>query len=267
MRRSIGVDAGGSLVKIAFEEKGSIHYKTYPVEDIDTLVNWLKLSASDAIFKLTGGKANYLKERLGNESIMIDEFQTIVDGVRLLLMEQNEVINDFILVSIGTGTSIYHVQKDHNERMFGTGIGGGTLIGLGAKLASTSDFHQIIKLAAKGDHKRSDLLVKDIYDRHSPPILADLTAANFGKAHKQNALKEDLLASLVQLIGETIILLASSAAQMKNSKTIVFSGGTLAGNTVLKEVLLSFQEMLGYQMIILENGEFAGARGALSTEV
>ncbi|NMA27477.1 MAG: type II pantothenate kinase, partial [Burkholderiales bacterium] len=41
------------------------------------------------------------------------------------------------------------------------------------------------------------------------------------------------------------------------------AGSTLRGNPVLTEVLLSVTALLGRQSLILEDGEFCGALGAL----
>jgi type II pantothenate kinase len=51
-------------------------------------------------------------------------------------------------VSIGSGVSIIKVSEfDTFERVSGTMIGGGTLIGLSNLLTGVSDFDQIISLA------------------------------------------------------------------------------------------------------------------------
>lgn len=60
----IGIDAGGSLLKMAFEEKGQIHYKNYLIDELDNSMNWLKMTAADAEVALTGGKAEYLKKSI-----------------------------------------------------------------------------------------------------------------------------------------------------------------------------------------------------------
>ena len=58
-----------------------------------------------------------------------------------------------ILVSIGSGVSIIKVSAfDSFERVAGTMIGGGTLIGLSNLLTGVKDFDQIINLASSGNH-------------------------------------------------------------------------------------------------------------------
>jgi pantothenate kinase len=69
-----------------------------------------------------------------------------------------------ILVSIGSGVSIIKVNAfDSFERVAGTMIGGGTLIGLSNLLTGVRDFDKIIEMASRGDHAKVDMMVRDIY--------------------------------------------------------------------------------------------------------
>jgi len=89
-----------------------------------------------------------------------------------------------ILVSIGSGVSIIKVSAfDSFERVAGTMIGGGTLIGLSNLLTGVKDFDQIINLANSGNHQNVDMLVRDIYGSNSPfkELQGDLLASSFAK--------------------------------------------------------------------------------------
>ena len=261
--RKIGIDAGGSLIKIVYQEDRKIHYKMYPVDEAKQVIQWLNLTAPDSTIRLTGGKSANLQFALGQDTTFVDEFTAMTNGVRILLSEENVPVNDFVLVSLGTGTSIFHVTERSFERVMGTGIGGGTLMGLGTLIGGNLSFHEVVERAKIGDRTRSDLLVRDIYENMDSPLLGDLTAANFGKAHRsKEATVNDHLAALIQLIGETIILLARSVAQVKGTKHIVFVGSTLMANDPLKQVFVQFKTMLDYEPIFLEKGAFAGAIGA-----
>lgn len=265
MTRKIGIDAGGSLVKIAYQEKGKLHIKTFSNLELEKIAQWLAVLAPDAKLVFTGGKAGQLKNLLINDSQIVEEFHAVTKGTRYLLEQKIGVIHeDYILVNIGTGTSIFHVKFDSFERMLGSGIGGGTLMGLGHLITGENDFSSYAAKAELGDNRKSDLLVRDIYAPDEPPIFGDLTAANLGKVHLNDAANEnDYLASVMQLIGETIILLAGQAAMLKQVKRIVFVGGTLVNNTALKNVLSSFKDAMSYEPIFLEKGSHAGAIGAL----
>ena len=87
-------------------------------------------------------------------------------------------------MSIGSGVSIIKVSAvDSYERVAGTMIGGGTLIGLSNLLTGHKDFDKIIELASRGNHQNVDMLVRDIYGQNSPfkDLQGDLLASSFAK--------------------------------------------------------------------------------------
>lgn len=69
------------------------------------------------------------------------------------------------------------------ERVSGTMIGGGTLVGLSNLLTGIKDFDEIIKRAQNGNNGNVDMLVKDIYGKNSPfkELDGDILASSFGK--------------------------------------------------------------------------------------
>ncbi|WP_068673635.1 type II pantothenate kinase [Oceanobacillus sp. Castelsardo] len=265
MTNKIGIDAGGSLIKIAYEEQGKFHVKTYGNDESKNLIQWLTLLNPNASLYITGGKSTSIKEQTMQQCVYIEEFEAVTRGARFLVKREIPSFqDDFILVSLGTGTSIFHVTEEASHRLLGSGIGGGTLMGLGSIITGRRDYQHLVSLAEKGSSQKSDLLVRDIYAPDEPPIPGDLTAANFGKAHfNMQARAEDHIAALIRLIGETIISLASQAARILGVEKIVFVGSTLNGNKPLKEVLSGFQSMMQYEPIFLEKGSYAGAIGTL----
>ncbi|WP_047983001.1 type II pantothenate kinase [Ornithinibacillus californiensis] len=260
----IGIDAGGSLVKLAYIEQGKLHTKTFSNQHLDEVVKWLSFLSPSAELFVTGGKASSLKSLTQNNCHFFNEFQAVTAGTKYLLKENGVVNEEFILVNIGTGTSIFHVTANSFERVLGSGIGGGTLMGLGYLITRHKDFQTFIRMASEGDSRNSDLLVRDIYAPEEPPIHGNLTAANLGKAHlNEGATNNDHLASVMQLIGETILLLANQVATTKQISQIVFVGGTVTNNPELKDIFMRFRDMMSYEPIFLDKGTHAGAIGAL----
>lgn len=89
-----------------------------------------------------------------------------------------------MLVSIGSGVSMIKVDNTGQfQRVSGTMIGGGTLVGLSNLLTGINDFDQIIELSQKGDNSGVDMLVKDIYGNKSPfkELQLDWLASSFAK--------------------------------------------------------------------------------------
>ena len=96
----------------------------------------------------------------------------------------DEIGNDGtkLLVSCGSGVSVLRVENELSyERVNGTMIGGGTLVGLANMMTGINDFDTIIRLAAEGDNTNVDMLVKDIYGKDSPfkELGEDLLASSF----------------------------------------------------------------------------------------
>jgi type II pantothenate kinase len=100
-------------------------------------------------------------------------------------METDESKFEFplLLVSIGSGVSIIKVHNFNSfERVSGTMIGGGTLIGLSNLLTGNREFEKIIQKAQMGNNAHVDMLVKDIYGENSPfHLKGDLLASSFAK--------------------------------------------------------------------------------------
>ncbi|RSD25549.1 type II pantothenate kinase [Mesobacillus subterraneus] len=264
MNNKIGIDAGGSLMKIAYEENGRIHFRKYPLDEMDPALKWIRMLHSDKTICLTGGRAGNLKSAFFPDAAIVEEFKAVCEGVKYLLAkEQRSLEEKFLLVNIGTGTSWFTMDGERYERVFGSGIGGGTLLGLGHILSGTDEFSKLVDLSAAGDRGNVDMLVKDIYESHEPPIPGDLTASNFAKASgEQSGSPEDQITSLFNMIAETITLFTVQNAAIHRAKKVAFIGSTLSGNKPLQDSLDYYCKMSDLEPEFIQNGEFSGAIGA-----
>lgn len=95
------------------------------------------------------------------------EFDATINGAIYLLQNEAFELETYILTNVGTGTSIHYVQKDRHERIGGTGVGGGTLMGLSQLLTGLSSYNEIVSKVPLGNREKIDLKVSDIY-RDSP---------------------------------------------------------------------------------------------------
>jgi type II pantothenate kinase len=257
----MGLDAGGSLIKVVYEERDRMHYKFYPISQLDSVMDWVKGIAPEAKIALTGGKAVYLQRSYFPDAILVPEFNAACNGARFLLTAEGNSIKTYILVNIGTGTSWFFINGENQERILGSGIGGGTFMGLGEILTGEKEFSQLVKLAASGKKTNVDLTVSDIYMGEATPVEGHLTASNFAKGKKDNQSHGDLMASLTNMIAETIVLLTLQAAAIHKSTDVVFMGSTFTDNEPLRRVLESYKGMLGMNTRFLKNGQFCGALG------
>ena len=69
--------------------------------------------------------------------------------VQFILKEEQHTITNFILTNIGTGTSIHYVYNEQYIRAGGTGVGGGTIMGLSKLLTNIDHFEDVIPLKGR----------------------------------------------------------------------------------------------------------------------
>lgn len=265
----IGVDAGGTLIKIAYRPSGEepIQFRTIPSTNLKEAADWLneRMQGGSSFVCMTGGKAALLKNRLSFPTMQMVEFEATVSGVRWLLKREGMELDSFIMTNVGTGTSVHFVDRSSHYRVGGTGVGGGTLVGLSAMATGIRSFKDIVTLAAAGCRDRIDLTVNHIYEGADPPIPGELTASNFGRWLETggSAAKEDLLASVVGLVGETVATVSVLAAAQCGASVIIYIGSSFLHNDLLYKVVSDYTKLRGSQALILPNGEFSGAIGAM----
>ncbi|HRC84783.1 MAG TPA: hypothetical protein PK413_04155, partial [Thermoanaerobaculia bacterium] len=146
------------------------------------------------------------------------------------------------------------------ERVGGCALGGGAFLGLARLLAGSESFAAAAALAARGDRKRVDLLVGDIYRQGGIALPPDLNAASFGKLASTRA--EDLADAVAGMIGENVALIAMALARAEQLETVVYCGSTLESNPALQAALSFVTGALGRRALYLPDGAYCGALGA-----
>jgi len=262
---TLGVDVGASLAKLAVRDGATVRHELLPAAALERVAERVAALAP-RMLGLTGAGASELARRVKGESVRVTEFAAWGAGVRRLLAAQRpEVTEPYLLVSVGTGTSVLLAQGMGVSRVGGTALGGGTVMGLGGLLLGGASFQAISELATQGDRRRVDLLVSDIYRPGEIALLGDATAANFGKpdVHASKAEPADLAHAIMGLVGENVALICAGLAAAHGVRRVVYGGSTLRGNAALRDVLALITAAFGREPIFLEAGEFAGALGAL----
>lgn len=216
------------------------------------------------VLAVTGGRSWQLPDRLGAARVVkVDEpTATAVGG----LLENAPT--PAIVVSLGTGTGIVLADPPSPpQRLVGSGIGGGTLLGLAKLLLGTTDVARIGELARHGDLSRCDLTVGDILGGGVGPVPAEATAAHFARVAREGSVvprPEDIAATLLNLIGQAVLRLAFEAARFHQARSIVLVGHVLdvpGFRDAIERIPLLDRS---YVRIVSEPG-FAVARGALET--
>ncbi|MED1270280.1 type II pantothenate kinase [Bacillus mycoides] len=268
MRNVVGIDAGGTLTKIAYFnlEKKLCFEKFYSYEQ-ERIKEWLQNHNSITQLCITGGKAKQLEQLLSSsyKIVELNEFEATLAGVRYILKEEKRAINNFVLTNIGTGTSIHYVHDNQYVRAGGTGVGGGTIMGLSKLLTNIDHFEDVIPLTKIGSRNSLDITVGDIYGGILSPLDNNLTASNFGKATitDSNYSSSDILATVQGLVGEVITALSLQFAEAKNIDHIIYIGSTLCNNVHLQNIISSYTEYQNKIPVFLQDGGYSGAIGAL----
>src|SRR5262249_51428794 len=151
-----GIDVGATLCKLALRRDGlsTAHYPSTRLSGARALVEAWKRSRIVA----TGGGADGLGAEIAGVPIEhVSEFEAWARGAPLVAAAEGVGLPDrYLLVSLGTGTSVLAVDGGRVERVGGTALGGGTVVGLGRLLVGIEAFGQIAAVAEGGDRRAVD---------------------------------------------------------------------------------------------------------------
>lgn len=263
----VGIDIGGSTTKIAGFREGKM---LLPVQitasnAIASLFgafgkflydNELELEDIQQV-NLTGVGSSNIRQRIyGLPTYRVDEFTANGVGGGYFAGGQE----DFMVVSMGTGTSFVRVQNKIPTHMGGIGIGGGTITGLSKLMLNTDDVDKIQEMATEGNVGHIDLRIGDISKQPLPGLDLEITASNFGKASAR-ASSEDKAAGIVHMVIESICQTAVLIANGYKIKDFV-----LIGNLINFPECWSVCDMIRLMypyvnFIIPEDGEYGTAIG------
>jgi type II pantothenate kinase len=167
---------------------------------------------------------------------------------------------------MGTGTALVHAKKEGagvtTNYLGGTGVGGGTLLGLCKKLCGIDTIDHIIDIAKTGTLDNIDLRISDMVKRtaRNVPLPNDMTAANFGKL-SDIATKGDLALGVINMVFETIAMVSVFATKSVGTKDIVLTGN-MTNLPQSREIFANLNHLFDVNFIIPENAVFATAHGA-----
>ncbi len=274
LSKKVGIDIGQSLTKIAYIDGGNMILSIFPTkQSFNKISEFFEFNKSGFNqVKLTGGKAYNIFKKYEEEyhCELIDEFEANVKGVGFLFQfNKNQPLPHSLIVMIGTGTSMVS-KKEEFSHIGGTALGGGFFMGLSKLLFNIEDYQQAIEMAKKGNRYNVDLKVSDIYppeDQRIDLLFREFTAASLGKIdlnfNLNNLKKEDLLNSIICMVGENIGTLANLMADNNDFMNIIFCGGFLKENRIVRKILSLISKVHKKKAIFLNNSEFCGAIGAL----
>lgn len=267
----IGLDIGGSTTKIVgFDGKKLL-------EPLWVEANDQVASAYGALGKFTekhhiplknirkimatGVGLSYLEgDIFGIETRGVPEFDCVGKGGLFVSgLEQG------IVVSLGTGTSIVAAKDGKVQHIIGSGVGGGTLIGLLGQMIKVHDFDTIEILSKTGDLSQVDLTVGDITSLEIPGLTAETTASNFGNVNDL-AEDKDLALGVVNLVFQSVGTASVLSARLMGLTDVIVTGN-LTQLSAGKKVLQGFSELYNVNFVVPELAEYATAVGAALSEL
>ena len=258
----LGIDAGTSAVKLAVldgEKLVLTHYERNLGSSMETLNRalWnsgardLELTAA-AVTGLNGNNCH--PEEMGLPLFGVSEIDAIGRGGRYL-----GGLEKAMIVNLGSGSTFVLADGDTYTHLGGSGVGGGTLIGLGRRLLGVSDPQELAELAAKGDLGKVDLRIGDLF-AGSETLQPELTASNLAKLDP-DATDADWAAGIFNLVMQTVGTMAILACGGRGVQDIVLLGG-LALQPFALDCFGVFNKMYPQRFFIADDPACATALGA-----
>ena len=273
----LGIDVGGSTTKI-------VGFRLN-LDGTRQLMPPLFVRATDPITSIYGALGRYTTE---NQLSLTDIRRVMTTGVGssylsgpIYSLECQSVpefsgvglgglylsgLEEAIIVSMGTGTALVHAKRTPNgstaiDYLGGTGVGGGTLLGLTKKILGVDTIAHIEQLCEGGDLSKIDLTIKDITQQGQfSEMSANLTASNFGNL-SDLADSHDIALGIANMVAETIFMMAVFAARSKGVTDIVLTGN-LTTIAPIRRVFEGLADNFGVKFTIPENSSFGTVIGA-----
>jgi type II pantothenate kinase len=265
---TIGIDMGISTTKIAALEGGAPRgFCSVLAAGVDPVA-----SASGALGRLlrdrraplsairrvavTGIRADALGgELFGLACTRVSEFQATGRGGLSL-----SGLDRAIVVGMGTGTSILRADRGEIRHLGGSGVGGGTLVGLSRALLRTTEVPAVLEAAAGGNLARVDLRISDLLPGNLENLPAHATASNFGRLDGEPG-PGDYALGILNLVFQTAGVLACFAARQEGLDDVVLTG-RLATIPQAREIFAGFAGLYPVTFHFPQNPEYATALGA-----
>ncbi len=273
MRAIIGIDVGGSTTKI-------VGFRDADCMNESTIIKPLFVRATDPLTSLYGAFGKFTDE---NGLSLSDIECVMVTGVGSSFIEKPIYslpcthVGEFdciglgglylsgldraVVASLGTGTALVYSERGAvPQYLGGTGVGGGTLLGLSKKLLGTDRIEDIEAMAMEGKIENVDLFVGDMTHKDLAGVSSRLTASNFGNI-SGFATNGDIALGLFNMVYETVAMMAIFASRSFNVGDIVLTGN-LTKAAPAHSIFAALSDYFGLNFMIPEHSRFATVIGA-----
>lgn len=266
----LGIDIGSTNTKIVIADNKTIIKKLFfyrsGIDSINLIENESinnKISGKDVVITGVGrsfiNESSYLKNlHVNNKLKTVSEIDATAKGALTLANLEHALV-----VSCGTGTAFIHAVKDNAQHIGGSGVGGGTILGLSYLLNNEDDIEKIKKSARIGNTNNIDSIIGDITQINTNLLMPNVTASNFGKVISGMRYKSsDISSAILNLVYQTIAMLSVYAARSVGETNVILVGAMSESGyakKVLMDVKLLHEDINFY---IPDDGIYACALGA-----
>ena len=254
----LGIDRGATFTDFAIVESGrlidmfSVENRSW--ESISTAYVPLitKYQTDHIVFSgCATGMPAAMQERIS----VIAEIDAVGFGGAALANSSSCVV-----VSMGTGTAVVHFTQNSAKHVGGSGVGGGTIKGLGSLICGIEDPLQLNALAMKGSASNLNLTISDLGYEEISFLGADMTASNFAAVKSKKT--EDLAAGILRLVGETVGIISSICARELNCQENIVMVGKVAQSAYIRQILDLVGKLYQTRFLYPDNPGFATVYGA-----
>ena len=267
----LGIDVGGSTTKIVGLDLKGECVGMLQVEAGDQITSAFgafgKFTATYGLrmgdikqIVVTGVGAAYLENGMYDiPTKRVDEFLAIgLGGLKLAALPEA------LIVSVGTGTALVKAAPGNIKHIGGSGVGGGMLLNMAGRFAGIHSFAGITEIASIGDLSAVDLRLCDISHEQIGNLPPEATVSNFGNL-RDNAAPADIVLGLINMIFESIGMMAVFATRGDSVKDIVLIGA-MSANSHAPAVFDTLAKIHPVRFHIPKDAIFATAVGAALSE-
>lgn len=263
----LGIDVGGSTTKIIGLAEDRQLIGTLQVKANDQLTSLYgaigsflyqnELSLGDVHqVALTGVGASYIHSDIYDiPTKRIEEFIAIGTGGKIMSGKEQ-----LLVVSLGTGSAFVSVNRDEISHIGGSGVGGGTILGLARSLLDLDDIGTISNLASIGKRQNVDVSIQDLCKTKITTLPSDATAANLAKL-KKTSNENDVCLGLMNMVYEVIGTMAAFASTSAPTRDVLLTG-SLANLAQAKQIFAGLGDLYKLNFIIPKAAIFSTAIGA-----
>lgn len=266
----VAIDFGASNTDVVWQEGALTRRWTLPTHGQPDEARVREVLSAGSIvpaslewIAVTGGNRERLPSLIdGRPVYRIDEVSAIGRGGLSLAG-----VDRALVASAGSGNAVVAAGPDGSRHVTGSGVGGGTLVGLGRLLLGITDPRVLDELALQGSPTGLNLTIGEILGGAIGSLPPNTTAVNFGRAAREptSATPADTAAALINMVGQVIAVIAINAARAERLENIVIVGH-LTDLPSIRHTFRLVGQFYGATLQVPEHGGYATALGALQEQ-